>query len=87
MNKEGGFRFHDTRATAKTNMLQAGVDKALRDVILGYRGWTPSISSPLMTIYVAQWIKYTLWLGDQIEQGVANLDQSLDQIQEKGLTL
>lgn len=33
---EGGFRFHDIRTTVKTNMLRAGVDKTLRDVILGH---------------------------------------------------
>jgi integrase len=33
---EGGFRFHDIRGSFKTNMLRAGVDKAIRDTILGH---------------------------------------------------
>ena len=32
----GGLRFHDIRATFKTNMLRAGVDKVFRDIILGH---------------------------------------------------
>jgi integrase len=31
-----GINFHDIRATVKTNMLDAGVDKAYRDMILGH---------------------------------------------------
>jgi len=33
-DKSGGFVFHDMRSTVKTNMLRAGLDKAMRDVIL-----------------------------------------------------
>jgi integrase len=33
---EGGVRFHDLRTTFKTNMLRAGVDKVLRDTIVGH---------------------------------------------------
>ncbi len=33
---EGGLIFHDIRRTVKTNMLNAGIDKAVRDVILGH---------------------------------------------------
>ena len=33
---ENGLVFHDIRRTVRTNMLRAGVDKALRDTILGH---------------------------------------------------
>ena len=32
-----GITFHDMRRTVKTNMLNAGVDKTYRDMILGHR--------------------------------------------------
>lgn len=32
----GGFCFRDIRATVKTNMLHAGVDEAMRDILLGH---------------------------------------------------
>jgi integrase len=35
-DESGGFVFHDIRSTVKTNMLRAGLDKAMRDVILGH---------------------------------------------------
>ncbi|NIO21725.1 MAG: tyrosine-type recombinase/integrase, partial [Candidatus Aenigmarchaeota archaeon] len=34
--EDNGFRFHDIRGTVKTNMLLAGVDKEMRDVVLGH---------------------------------------------------
>ena len=69
-NEPGGFRFHDIRTTVKTNMLRAGVDKAMRDTILGH-------SLEGMDVYYLKLTeedlkeameKYTRWLDGQADQ-------------------
>jgi integrase len=69
MNMAGGFRFHDIRATVKTNMLRAGVDKALRDIILGHslEGMDPHYLRPSDDDLYGAITRYTGWLDGQIE--------------------
>jgi len=66
---EGGFRFHDIRTTVKTNMLRAGVDKALRDVILGHslQGMDAYYIKPTDEDLHQAMNRYTEWLDNQIE--------------------
>lgn len=64
----GGFRWHDTRTSVKTNMLRAGVDKALRDVILGHalQGMDRYYIKPTDEDLHQAMERYTRWLDDQI---------------------
>lgn len=79
MNKQGGLRFHDIRGTVKTNMLKAGIDKALRDKLLGhslqgmdafYLKFTDDDLRQAMDTY-------TKWLDQQVKK--IKVDQSVDQ--------
>jgi integrase len=65
----GGFRFHDIRTTVKTNMLRAGVDKALRDTILGHslEGMDTFYIKPTEDDLKDAMEKYTLWLDEQLD--------------------
>ena len=67
--KVGGFRFHDIRTTVKTNMLRAGVDKALRDTILGHslEGMDTFYIKPTEDDLKDAMEKYTLWLDEQLD--------------------
>jgi integrase len=74
MNIPGGLRFHDLRTTFKTNMLRAGVDKALRDIILGHslRGMDtfylkPSDEDPARAVN-----QYTIWIDTHLKRAEAN---------------
>lgn len=74
---EGGLRLHDIRATVKTGMVKAGVDKSLRDVILGHT------SRDMDRVYLRfddkdlaeAMARYTRWLDDQMQ----SVDQTDDQ--------
>ena len=74
-----GITFHDIRRTVKTNMLNAGVDKAYRDTILGHslQGMDAHYIAPDEDSLKRAMEKYTKWLDKQLES--ANLDQTLDQ--------
>jgi len=77
-----GIIFHDIRRTVKTNMLNAGVDKVHRDLILGHslKGMDIHYMAPDEDTLKEAMEKYTRWIDDQI----ANVDQSVDQ-DEKNL--
>ncbi len=79
MNVEGGIRFHDIRTTVKTNMLAAGVDKTLRDVLLGHSlsGMDAYYIKPSDDDLIKAMEQYTLWLNKQIKK--AKVDYSVDQ--------
>ena len=64
----GGLRFHDIRATFKTNMLRAGVDKVFRDVILGHslQGMDARYLKPTDDDLLKAIEKYTEWFDSQI---------------------
>jgi integrase len=64
----GGLRFHDIRATFKTNMLRAGVDKVFRDVILGHslQGMDARYLKPTDDDLLKAIEKYTEWFDSQM---------------------
>jgi integrase len=66
----GGLRFHDIRATFKTNMLRvrAGVDKVFRDVILGHslQGMDARYLKPTDDDLLKAIERYTEWFDSQI---------------------
>ena len=62
--------FHDFRRTVKTNMLNAGIDKAHRDVILGHalQGMDRHYISLDEDTLKEVMKKYTQWLDEQVEK-------------------
>jgi integrase len=75
-NKENGFCFHDFRATIKTNMVEAGIQKEYRDIILGH-------SAEGMDRYYLRikeedikkaMVDYTEWLDTELEKVAGNGD-------------
>ena len=79
----GGLRFHDIRATFKTNMLRAGVDKVFRDVILGHslQGMDARYLKPTDDDLLKAIEQYTAWFDSQILT-----DTTSDTSQKTGLT-
>ena len=79
-----GLIFHDIRRTVKTNMLNAGVDKVHRDLILGHslKGMDVHYMAPDEDTLKEAMDKYTRWIDVQI----ANVDQTVDQEVKKKLT-
>jgi len=77
-----GLVFHDIRRTAKTNMLRAGVDKALRDTILGHslQGMDAYYLKPSDEDLKLTMDQYTAWMDAQI----ANVTQTVTQEAKKG---
>lgn len=67
-----GIIFHDIRRTVKTNMLNAGVDKVHRDIILGHSltGMDVHYISPSEEDLHRAMARYTEWLDGQL-QGVS----------------
>jgi len=76
-----GFTFHDVRRTVKTNMLRAGMDKALRDTILGHslEGMDEYYLKPSEEDLREAMARYTEWLETQIPKAGESVDQSVDQ--------
>ena len=83
--EQAGITFHDIRRTVKTNMLNAGIDKTLRDVILGHslQGMDAHYISPSDDDLTRAMDQYTAWIVDQF----ANVDQNVDQATKKGLSI
>jgi len=75
-----GFRFHDIRTTFKTNMLRAGVDKVIRDVIVGHslRGMDAFYLKPTDQDLHAAMDKFTGYMDEVFS---ASSDQTIDQQQ------
>ena len=78
---DGGLIFHDFRRTVKTYMVDAGVDKAYRDTILGHslKGMDTHYIKPSEESLTAAMDKYTAWLDAQVEAKLQNVDHSVDQ--------
>jgi len=72
-----GITLHDFRRTVKTNMLNAGVDKAHRDVILGHtlEGMDGYYLSPTEGDLIQAMEKYTNWFDDQVKKTGAGFGQ------------
>jgi integrase len=70
-----GLRFHDIRTTVKTNMLRAGVDKALRDIILGHslNGMDAYYLKPTEDDLRKAMDLYTEWLDKQLARPSSDL--------------
>jgi hypothetical protein len=66
-------------------MLNAGVDKAHRDLILGHslEGMDIHYIAPDEDTLTQAMEKYTRWLDDQIGHGLASVDPSVDQVNNK----
>ena len=79
MNTPGGLRFHDIRTTFKTNMLRSGVDKALRDAIVGHslKGMDAFYLKPTDEDLTRAMDCFTAWLDAHLIP--ENIDQSIDQ--------
>lgn len=82
MKTPGGLIFHDIRRTVKTNMLNAGVDKIHRDIILGHSlmGMDAHYMAPSEADLHRAMDKYTAWL----DKNLASVDQNVDQEAQEG---
>jgi integrase len=76
-NRPEGIVFHDIRRTVKTNMLNAGVDKVYRDVILGHslQGMDAHYIAPSEDDLHRAMSKFTEWLDGQMQ----SVDHTVDQ--------
>jgi integrase len=81
MKVKGGLRFHDLRASFKTHMLEAGVDKALRDKMVGhsFEGMDTHYLRLNDDHLRGAMGKYTDWLDEQIAQVAQNVPQTVPQ--------
>jgi integrase len=72
MNDPKGIRLHDFRTTLKTNMLRAGVDKALRDIIIGHtlKGMDTFYLKPSNEDLVRAMDQYTTWVDTHLKTAV-----------------
>jgi len=79
-----GLTFHDIRRKVKTNMLNAGVDKVHRDIILGHslHGMDVHYMAPSEDDLHRAMGRYTEWLDGQLNS--ASVDQNVDQEGKKG---
>ena len=77
-----GITFHDIRRTVKTNMLNAGVDKVHRDMIVGHslKGMDAYYLVPTEDSLREAMNKYTQWLDKQLDAAREGVDQNVDQI-------
>ena len=66
---DNGITIHDMRRTVETNMMNAGVDKALRDTILGHSlpGMDAHYLVPSENDLHRAMDQYTKWLNSQFE--------------------
>jgi integrase len=81
----GGTIFHDIRRTVKTNMLQAGIEKEYRDMILGHslKGMDRHYIKPTEETLIQAMERYTKWFDEQILIEIGNSDQTSDQKQKR----
>jgi integrase len=79
-HEPNGITFHDLRRTVKTNMVNAGVDKVYRDLILGHslHGMDVHYISPSEDDLHRAMGLYTAWLDSQI-QDVAHIVAQVNQ--------
>jgi integrase len=77
-NTPRGMIFHDIRRSVKTYMVEAGMKKEFRDLILGHalQGMDAHYVAPDESMLIAEMSKYTSWLNLQISE---NADQRADQ--------
>ena len=80
-----GIIFHDIRRTVKTNMLNAGIDKAHRDMILGHslQGMDAHYLVPTKHSLREAMDRFTKWLDKQLADAFASIDQDVDQNEKR----
>jgi integrase len=80
---KNGLIFHDIRRTVKTNMVEAGVDKVHRDLILGHslKGMDVYYMAPTEKTLAEAMTKYTEWADLNFETISANVTQTVTQSQ------
>lgn len=80
-NNEQGTTFHDLRRTCKTHMLQAGIPKEYRDILLGHAltGMDSHYIKPTDDMLTEIMQKYTNYLDQQFQF----LDQNIDQTEKR----
>ena len=78
-NEPNGITFHDLRRTVKTNMLNAGVDKVHRDIILGHslHGMDVHYMSPSEEDLHRAMDRYTEWLDGQFQSVSENVSEAI----------
>jgi len=76
----GGITFHDIRRTVKTLMVEAGIDKAYRDTILGHslRGMDARYIVPSDEALRVAMERYTAFMDAQIEEMKAKKKTNVD---------
>lgn len=74
-----GITFHDIRRTVKTNMLNAGIDKAFRDTLLGHslEGMDAYYLKPDEKALKKAMEKYTEWIDSKLNVSIEKLSQQL----------
>jgi integrase len=79
---ENGVIFRDIRTTFKTNMLRAGIDKVLRDIIVGHslKGMDTYYLKPSDKDLKEAMDKFTTWIDAQF----SNVDHFVDQEAKSG---
>ena len=75
-----GITFHDIRRTVKTNMVNAGVDRVHRDVILGHslQGMDAHYMAPSEEDLHRAMDRYTAWLDEEIEAARAKIESETE---------
>ncbi|MGA1824119.1 MAG: tyrosine-type recombinase/integrase [bacterium] len=74
--EENGITFHDIRRTVKTNMLNAGIDKAHRDMILGHslKGMDAHYLAPSEEDLTKAMDRYTQWIDKNLSKTSLSVD-------------
>ncbi|MCU0600244.1 MAG: tyrosine-type recombinase/integrase, partial [Desulfobacterales bacterium] len=74
-----GMTLHDIRRTVKTNMLNAGIDKAIRDTLLGHslEGMDRHYIVPDERALKKAMARYTEWLDEKLKAAHKKLGQHL----------
>lgn len=83
-NVQNGITFHDIRRTIKTNMLNAGVDKVHRNMILGHALQGMDVHYMVGTDEAIKGAmnKFTEWMDTQIQVAKARMKPISDGIQK-----
>lgn len=83
-NAQNGITFHDIRRTVKTNMLNAGVDRVHRNMILGHALEGMDVHYLVGTDEALKGAmnKFTEWMDTQIEAAEAKLKPKSERIQK-----
>lgn len=78
--EDNGITFHDIRRTVKTYMVDAGIDKVHRDLILGHslQGMDMHYIAPSEESLKVAMGRYTSWINEQMK--LKNVDHNVDQM-------